>query len=867
MASIDCLRSAKRAGADHSEQMRILADVTFATSASQRSTGRSASSIDQIVAGLKHGASSESALDTDPVGPEGRGAQGQETKDTLSARRALVASKFKLPQIIPSGAHLFFANSASPHDADSEVKTFLRSNKFLVASKRARGQASERGAQPPLTALLKNGWGGGKASVPDDRYKEFLDAYANDTVRGIPHFVSEQRSPVFRMHLDIDLVVPQAANVKAVTGLVQSIQRATALFYRSLDSVAVNSLLAVIVLAAQEKVMPNGRGIKQGLHLVMPNLRVNWQMALDMRETYLAVLRRAYGKDARAWAAGKGVDHMRPAAAYIIEPATQNGVAPSACQSAPSTTPAAAVPMSEKDIIAAATAMARAEADALWEKVVDHQIYTYNGLRMVYSHNMVECPVCNGKLPKWANGRPLLTDCPGPCNGMGRYHEARWYEPVLYFDGAGREDDEALAAIAENAHHCVQRTSIRCNADETVTPGWALYDHAPKCDVQALDRAWYNAQRRLASTADKSADGKTGKVGPSGGGGRRTNELDPSDPRYVRIADLLRTSAPPPHRNLDIKSVRRDPKGNYYIIDVQGEGSRACLNLPPSPDSPAMCGDHNSVTIFYQLSKKGLRQRCNCKCPHDSPKLRCHGPCSGFRSKCVDITTDDAAFFFGDVQPLTMNRSSASLSNLSAYGGVGTNASPAAATTGNIVLPVGAATAGRGGRKPPSVCWAPPGQKTTAPRVTVGSSALYQTHRGAGTSNHATLSCLETLMSSVIKACGSSAPLLAQAPTDGVPGTADEANGGERKAAEVAHQDVNALMNSVNALARQYHGSRAQSAIGSGAFAPIPLAKRTLARTMSAARLDQTPASVSAPDADPSDPQRPLKRARTEDAS
>ncbi|AGO84079.1 hypothetical protein psal_cds_389 [Pandoravirus salinus] len=481
--------------------------------------------------------------------------------------------------------------------ATSVLKDFLGRRGCLVKRAARKAGASEPTARP-TTAFLKDGWGGGVVSVPDEDYAAFLDAYGDDVNRGVRHAICEQRSAVFRMHLDIDLSVPRAADRRAVLTLVRLIQAITARFFPGASR---HSLLAVIVLAAQEKPLGDGRGVKQGIHIVMPNLYVNWRQALDMRECYVTLLKRAYGPDARGWAAGD----------------------PPARSADP-----------ETELQAANADVADRAADCTWEKVIDHNVFTFNGLRMPYSHNVIRCPTCKGAKPR-ATASAGSVPCAGPCNGTGKCWEPRWYEPVACLDGDGAEDRMAFDHMAGNPHYCLLRTSIRCRADQVVSPGWTCFAGAPRCNVAALDPAWHKYQERLA-----------GAGGATGAGGRSVpNTVPPDDPRFARMATLIRAKGHAPHARVDVHSIRRDKRGNYYIVQVDGEGSRACLNMPPEPGSGALCGEHDNARVFYQLSRAGLVQKCNCRCPHDRPR-RLYTTCNNYRSAPIAISHEDRAFFF-----------------------------------------------------------------------------------------------------------------------------------------------------------------------------------------------------------------------------
>ena len=77
----------------------------------------------------------------------------------------------------------------------SNVFTFLQQNKFFVA----RTDPSD------FTHVSQDGMGGGKISIPASYMDEFMIHMANDLDTGVPLYLSEKLSPLFRFFLDMDL--------------------------------------------------------------------------------------------------------------------------------------------------------------------------------------------------------------------------------------------------------------------------------------------------------------------------------------------------------------------------------------------------------------------------------------------------------------------------------------------------------------------------------------------------------------------------------------------------------------------------------------------------------------------------------------
>ena len=82
----------------------------------------------------------------------------------------------------------------------SELVAFLARGGYFARPKAA-------GDDRVLTHTLMDGERGGRVAVPDDALSEFYRAYGADLERGVPLFVVERRSAVFRLHFDVDFKV------------------------------------------------------------------------------------------------------------------------------------------------------------------------------------------------------------------------------------------------------------------------------------------------------------------------------------------------------------------------------------------------------------------------------------------------------------------------------------------------------------------------------------------------------------------------------------------------------------------------------------------------------------------------------------
>ena len=147
---------------------------------------------------------------------------------------------------------------------------FLRKNRFLVAP--------NSGGE--LTHTLMDG---GNVSLPDSATAGFMAAYGEDLLHGNTLCVVERRTPVFKMHFDLDLKGLHSQD--SCLGLVQTIWKAVSACAPS----APEKTLRMVVCAPFSQ---GGARSSPGLHLIFPWLQVHSGIALRLRDRVLAALQR-----------------------------------------------------------------------------------------------------------------------------------------------------------------------------------------------------------------------------------------------------------------------------------------------------------------------------------------------------------------------------------------------------------------------------------------------------------------------------------------------------------------------------------------------------------------------------------------------
>lgn len=143
-------------------------------------------------------------------------------------------------------------------------------------------------ARHDLSNISMDGFAGGKLYVPPAEYDTFLACVARALDRGERLYLVERRtSPLFRWHADLDLVAPLEVSEEQIATLAREIQRcALSVLGESSDN-----KLGLLVLRAASVTKPGG--VKTGVHLVAPHLKVTSQQCAAIRDRALPALRRA----------------------------------------------------------------------------------------------------------------------------------------------------------------------------------------------------------------------------------------------------------------------------------------------------------------------------------------------------------------------------------------------------------------------------------------------------------------------------------------------------------------------------------------------------------------------------------------------
>jgi len=203
-----------------------------------------------------------------------------------------------------------------------------------------------------------------------------------------------------------------------------------------------------------------------------------------------------------------------------------------------------------------------------WEEVFDPSVYKANGLRMVGCHKMEPCPRCTIERRRKSNRGSCSI-----CKGRLKHDVGRVYAPLLMIDQAGQGHP-----LPPN--FSLLDSSIRLLTPEDRTPGFTAPEWLPT--IAAAQRQ-PRSRRPLAPPIQ--AD-------------NTEQRLDKEDPRYLHLAYLLRHRCGIPGSQVVDVTAR---KGLFLIRTTSHE----CHNRSQP---------HKTARIFFLVSRRGMQQRCFCKC-------------------------------------------------------------------------------------------------------------------------------------------------------------------------------------------------------------------------------------------------------------
>lgn len=486
----------------------------------------------------------------------GRRTQTSTSWAILSRRRATEAwlwEKGFLERATASSAKTASSSGRPKQTSEAQRRVSGEHNASRTGRNRSSADPKAEGEVP----FSHTSWDGWALRVPDNLSSEFLGKISDDVRGGRTLYLTERLSSVFLMFYDLDMKMKER-DITLDEGYLLAIGRCaidTAKPFFPPD--APGSLFDLMISTAPVKslasVDPSDNMttylLKNGVHLHFVHMTVDASSALCMRESLILAARKFISAEA-----GGG--------------------------------------------------------DA-WESVIDHQVYM-NGLRMMYSHKVVDCSSCHNKGFDKAH-------C-STCMGVGRMDDERPYRPVLYLRGSDRSiDREKTAVFQANPLETLRASSLRKAEGTARSPGWHMPAGAPMYDLAELQPSLAKHIRR-AKTGDETSPQGLRLIGSSVKPSSRGVDIPATDPRFQAIMRLVHSACMGRWSEVQGKRLSMDLTTNCYLLRVYGSGQHYCQNKG---------ADHTGARVYFEISPAmGLVQRCGSR----KNELRLYSVCQKYRS-------------------------------------------------------------------------------------------------------------------------------------------------------------------------------------------------------------------------------------------
>tara|TARA_Y100000746_G_scaffold232107_1_gene247874 strand:+ start:1123 stop:2682 length:1560 start_codon:yes stop_codon:yes gene_type:complete len=462
-----------------------------------------------------------------------------------------------------------------------------------------------------LTHTLLDGWNGGKVRIPEDRYNEFLVAYATDIQNGVPLFVNELRRHTFRMFLDLDIVWNSKLSDDEIQEVMKVVFESFTRFFP--DMTYKDQFLCIVSDACPKSICVDQRSLQSLMKdeeslqkYIDPSLSPYEAINVEDTQnriwdyTYDTIFKLSDGRCFRNTHKDNGnLKHgIHAVFPHII------------------VTMHEALYMREALVIALSNHFGDKYAIKGWSHVVDNAVYVNSGLRMIYSQKARNCDVCKNK----NRGK----DCDFCANGKD-LSEGRPYK-LRFVCSDGVYNDEITKELQNNMIRLLSY-AILYTSQCKVSENWKKYAGCPSYgDIVETKN---NGPPKLASKERMFNEEKKTTRGWKSKTPVQDTLIIKTFERHIRERFVKE------YKNLRVKSVVKDDK--QYYISVDGEGSNFCLNLNPPRD-------HNSNRIWFSAQADGIRVRCFC--PKMETEGRHLGYCKDFKTPPRPFNTKDMAVLF-----------------------------------------------------------------------------------------------------------------------------------------------------------------------------------------------------------------------------
>lgn len=454
------------------------------------------------------------------------------------------------------------------------------------------------------TNLLLNGALGGRLSVPDDKYEQFLRAvvYAVGHDDAWLYIVERQTRPYFKMLAELDIELWDHALT-----LQEILEDVLPPFVAVMDAAYPDKYPSVLVCTTDPKVVKNcgedGDGrrlIKSGIHLIWPEVAVDAHTAWKLRAWFLHEI------------STRAEQKFRP----------NNG----------------------------------------WNAALDPCVFESNGLRMLWSRKSGICPECRGrsrqllieerKQRKLKRGggsesreatiiKRLDIESCSACQNEGKIDLGRPYRVAAVLSSRGADEDaRALEELRRDPLYELQAASIRIIPRMTVED---LVRPSISRDVERLINP-FEAKPPRSLVKERSKEMQDLATPPAGSRKRAADGVTPPPAALNSVLrdspayDIIMQYAEKHLVGGRVTSIKTDTDRHMFLLSTT---SRMCLNKG---------GEHNSSTIYYIMYPDGVVQKCRSRKPvyyHDCKQVSAETRPDLFRAgvmlppiRCQDFRSD-----------------------------------------------------------------------------------------------------------------------------------------------------------------------------------------------------------------------------------
>lgn len=406
-----------------------------------------------------------------------------------------------------------------PDGLSAEFAEFLDKFSMRKVTEQAENGESGKDTREPTHFSLA----GGKYFIPMEHNQRFLQLYSEEW-RRFPEnrlFFIERKTPVFRMHFDLDMVQRLVPSEEEMLTLTRLFCNAMKLQY-SVAEIDPRTFLCIVLKAPSmpKKGWPSEDGgepemvLKTGYHMIWPFLYVTQEQALQLREVCVVK-------------ANQMGPRMPPSNPY--------------------------------------------------SDMIDTTVLLENGLRMVGSDKVKTCSSCKGKGKK-----ETKTPCHW-CGGSGRLAEGRIYKPEFILGPDNMTDPVRLDAISgvQNRFTCARFCSIRSSS--TPTPTFRPLTNMPCPSLNKLRASGKRRLADTgggAGTSVSTGGDATASSSSSSSGSGNEREVSPSTALFKLAQDFLRTGLGGEQWSaLELWKLTFLFSHNQYRAKVRGEGANYCTNV------------------------------------------------------------------------------------------------------------------------------------------------------------------------------------------------------------------------------------------------------------------------------------------------